>query len=496
MIAERRYVAQRPASADRKRSGNAIAMLSLSTLYFITEWLVRIAMLVYVPQRRTPASARAWLLLIFFLPWPGLLLYALIGRAYLPRRRLEQQIRLIELMQSMPELLGRYPAQPAHQPEIVEATRLASRLGSFEVAAGNSIELIDDYQGSLTRLLHDIEQARHSVHLLYYIFADDDTGRRAVEVLEQTARRGVSCRVLMDSVGSRRALKRLAPRLRAAGVEVIGLLPLRLLRPGRVRLDLRNHRKVAVIDGQIGYVGSQNIVDCDANRSMLNEELVARVVGPVVHQLQAVLLADRFQETVQSIADQTLFPDPVPGGTAAAQILPSGPGHQEGNTQQVLVSLIYAARRRVVLTTPYFVPDATLLAAMRTVAARGAQVHLIVSKYSNKPLVQFAQQSYFEDLLAAGVSIYLYGTAFLHAKHASIDDDVAIVGSSNLDIRSFALNSEVSLLVYDAAVVGDLHKIQDRYMAGSELITLERWQRRNPARRWVQNIARLTDTLI
>jgi cardiolipin synthase len=471
-------------------------MLSLSTLYFITEWLVRIAMLVYVPQRRTPASARAWLLLIFFLPWPGLLLYALIGRAYLPRGRLEQQIRLAELMQSMPELLGHYPAQPAHHSEIVEAARLASRLGSFEVAAGNGIELIDDYQSSLERLLRDIEQARHSVHLLYYIFADDDTGRRAVEALERTARRGVTCRVLMDSVGSRRALKRLAPRLRAAGVEVIGLLPLRLLRPGRVRLDLRNHRKVAVIDGQIGYVGSQNIVDCDANGSMLNEELVARVRGPVVHQLQAVLLADRYQEIAQSIADRTLFPEPAPGGTAAAQILPSGPGHQEGNTQQVLVSLIYAARRRVVLTTPYFVPDATLLAAMGTVAARGAQVHLIVSRYSNKPLVQFAQQSYFEDLLAAGVCIHLYGTAFLHAKHASIDDDVAIIGSSNLDIRSFALNSEVSLLVYDAAVVNDLRKIQDRYMAGSELITLASWQHRNPARRWVQNIARLTDTLI
>jgi cardiolipin synthase len=471
-------------------------MLSLSTLYFITEWLVRIAMLVYVPQRRTPASARAWLLLIFFLPWPGVLLYALIGRAYLPRRRLEQQIRLAELMQSMPKLLGHYPAQQPEHRAIVEAARLASRLGSFEVAASNAIELLDSYQVSLDRLLHDIEGAQHSVHLLYYIFADDVTGKRAVAAIERAAHRGVICRVLLDSVGSRRTLKRWAPRLRAAGVEVIGLLPLRLLRPGRVRLDLRNHRKIAVIDGQIGYVGSQNIVDGDANRGLLNEELVARVVGPVVHQLQALLLADRYQETSESVADQALFPEPLPVGTAAAQILPSGPGHQEGNTQQVLVSLIYAARRRVVLTTPYFVPDATLLAAMRTVAARGAQVDLIVSRHSNKPLVQFAQQSYFEDLLTAGVNIHLYGGAFLHAKHASIDDDVAMIGSSNLDIRSFALNSEVSLLVYDAAVVSDLNKVQDRYIAASELITLERWQQRNPARRWVQNIARLTDTLI
>jgi len=119
-----------------------------------------------------------------------------------------------------------------------------------------------------------------------------------------------------------------------------------------------------------------------------------------------------------------------------------------------------------------------------------------VSRYSNKPLVQFAQQSYFEDLLGAGVRIHLYASAFLHAKHASIDHDVAMIGSSNLDIRSFALNSEVSLLAYDAGVVAELSKIEDRYMAGSELLTLERWRQRNPVRRWVQNIARLTDTLI
>jgi cardiolipin synthase len=274
------------------------------------------------------------------------------------------------------------------------------------------------------------------------------------------------------------------------------LLPLRVLRPGRVRLDLRNHRKIAVIDGLIGYIGSQNIVDADANKGLLNEELVIRVVGPAVHQLQAVVLADRYQETPQSVADPSLFPEPLPGGTSIAQILPSGPGHQEGNTQQVLVSLLYAARKRVVLTTPYFVPDATLLAAMRTVSARGVDLHLIVSRHSNKPLVQFAQQSYFDDLLSAGVHIHLYGGAFLHAKHASVDDDVAMIGSSNLDIRSFALNSEVSLLVYDSTVVRELRRIQERYIKGSELITLERWQRRHVLRRWVQNIARLTDTLI
>jgi cardiolipin synthase len=472
-------------------------MLTWGTAYLISEWLARIVMLVYVPQRRSPASARAWLLLIFFLPALGVILYALIGRAYVPRRRLAKQARVIELLQSMPKRIAG-PADTGQRltVEISEAARLARNLGSFDVAGGNRIELLDNYQGSLERLLQDIHAAQQSVHLLYYIFADDHTGQRAAQAIEQAAKRGVRCRLLLDSVGSRRALHRLAPRLRAAGVEVVPLLPLRLLRPSRARLDLRNHRKIAVIDGRISYVGSQNIVDDTANRGLTNEELVVRVVGPVVQQLQAVLLADRYEETGQEIADDILFPQPQPAGGSAAQVLPSGPGHQEGNTQQVLVSLIFGARQRVDLTTPYFVPDATFLTAMRTVVARGVEVNLVVSHHSNKPVVQFAQQSYYEDLLAAGVRIYLYRGAFLHAKYSSIDDSVAVIGSSNLDIRSFALNSEVSLLVYDPQVVADLRKTQNRHISDSDEVTLERWRQRSPARRWLQNMCRLTDTLI
>jgi cardiolipin synthase A/B len=472
-------------------------MLTWGTAYLISEWLVRIVMLVYVPQRRSPASARAWLLLIFFLPALGLVLYALIGRAYLPPRRLAQQARIIELMQSMPQrFLGVAHSDPEFEPEITQAVRLAHNLGSFDVAPANRLELLPDYQGSLDHLLRDIHGARRSVHLLYYIFADDNTGRRTAEAIEQAAKRGVSCRLLLDSVGSRAALHSLAPRLRAAGVEVVPLLPLRVLRPGRVRLDLRNHRKIAVMDGVVGYVGSQNIVDDTANRGLTNEELVVRMEGPVVQQLQAVLLADHYQEAGKGVSDTTLFPEPRPAGDSPAQVLPSGPGHQEGNTQQVLVSLIYAARRRVDLTTPYFVPDATFLTAMRTAAARGVDVNLVVSRHSNKPVVQFAQQSYYEDLLAAGVKIYLYHGAFLHAKYTSIDESVAVIGSSNLDIRSFALNSEVSLLVYDPQVVADLRRIQDRHIGDSDEVTLQRWRQRSPARRWLQNMCRLTDTLI
>jgi cardiolipin synthase len=469
-------------------------MLTLGTAYVISEWLVRIAMLVYIPQRRTPASARAWLLLTFFLPAVGLVLYALIGRAYIPQRRLEQQARLSELIDSMPQRFHRMAR--IEPPDIAEAARLARNLGSFDVCGGNRVELLADYRGSLERLRQDIDGAQSSVHLLYYIFADDDSGRRMADAIEQAARRGVTCRVLMDSMGSRTALRRIAPRLQAAGVEVVPLLPPRLLRPGRARLDLRNHRKIAVIDGRIGYVGSQNIVDAGANPGLSNEELVARIVGPVVHQLQAVLLADRYQELGKEIAAGSQFPEPEPAGASAAQVLPSGPGHQEGNTQQVLVSLIYAARRRVVLTTPYFVPDATFLTAMRTVSARGVEIDLIVPEQSNKPVIQFAQQSYYDDLLAAGVKIYLYRGAFLHAKHVSIDDSVAAIGSSNLDIRSFALNSEVSVLIYDPQVVADLRKVQNRYLADSDTVTAEGWQKRSPIRRWLQNMCRLTDTLI
>ena len=384
----------------------------------------------------------------------------------------------------------------ALRPELGQAVTLAANLGDFGICGRNDFELLIDYDGAIERLVGDIHAANRHIHLLYYIFADDETGRRVFEALGQAARRGVKCRVLIDGIGSRRALRTLAPVMRAAGVEVHALLPVGLFRRKAARFDLRNHRKIAVIDGCIGYFGSQNIVALERVEDCRNEELVARVTGPLVAQLQAVFLMDRYLETQASLQDSDLFPEPLCKGTAPAQVLPSGPTYPSENAHQIMVALMYGARQRIVITTPYFIPNEPFLQAMQAAVHRGIEVHLVMSRQTDHALASLAQKSYYDELLAMGVRIHLYEGHFLHAKHISIDDCVALIGSSNMDIRSFALNSEVSVLIYDAGVVARLWEIQERYFAKSHLLTREEWGQRPLAAQFLQNIARLADSFL
>jgi cardiolipin synthase len=474
--------------------------LTWGTLYLVSEWVIRLVMLFYVPQRRSASAARAWLLLIFFLPWVGLVLYAVFGRAYLPRQRIEMELAVSRLVRDLqPRILGSTLTSEPQLPETFRpAVTLAQARADFGICRGNRIELVTDYEAGIARLIEDIGQAQHHVHLMYYIFRGDTTGRRVIEALRAAAARGVRCRVLADGYGSWFSFRRLGPELRAAGIEALLVMPPRLWGRKAVRLDLRNHRKIAVMDGHIGYVGSQNVVNPDANRRLTNEELVARVTGPVVRQLQAVFLADRFYETEAVTPDNVdhLMPQLAETGASPAQVMPSGPGYHSGTLQQIMIALIHAAQRRVVLTTPYFVPDEPFLLALRMAAERGVEVRLVLSRHSNKPIVHLAQQSNYDDLLEAGVAIHLYYGNFLHAKHATIDDCIALIGSSNFDIRSFALNSEVGLLIYDTEVVDELHAIQDRYLEQSERVDPQAWRRRGVLPRVAQNIARLADTLL
>ncbi len=475
-------------------------MLSWGSIYLASEWAIRLVMLFYVPQRRNPAAARGWLLLIFFLPWAGLILYAIFGRAYLPRQRLEMEQAVSRLVRELqPRILGRaLTSQPSLPATFAPAVALAHTLADFGLCRGNRVELITDYEGALERLLDDIGKATRHVHLLYYLFRNDETGQRVASALADAAARGVSCRVLADGYGSWFSFRRLAPWLRGHGVEAVLVMPPRLWGRKAVRLDLRNHRKIAVVDGRIGYVGSQNLVNPDANRGLTNEELVARLEGPVVRQLQAVFLADRYYET-ESLATEPLeelLPEGDEPGGSTAQAMPSGPGYHRATTQQIMIALMHAAQRRIVLTTPYFVPDEPFLLAVTMAAERGVEVHLVVSRHSNKPIVHLAQQSNYDELLEAGVHIHRYFGNFLHAKHATIDDEVALIGSSNLDIRSFALNNEIGVIVYDRDVVSRLQDIQLRYFSDSEEVDPDQWRRRSILMRVAQNTARLADTLL
>ncbi|MDB6109006.1 MAG: cardiolipin synthetase 2 [Pedosphaera sp.] len=454
-------------------------------------------MLVYVPQRRSAAASRTWLLFIFLLPWPGLLAYALFGRIYVPKRRIEQQSRASREIRKAQEQMGARPfAHPTLAANLAPIVTLATKLGDFGPFGGNEVELLTDYRGAIDRLITDIDRARHHVHLLFYIYGNDQTGQRVADALARAVKRGVACRVLMDAVGSKPALSRLAPRMRANKIEVHAMLPVGPFRRNAARFDLRTHRKLAVIDGQIGCAGSQNISDPEFVKHFPNEELMLRLTGPGTLQLQAVFLADYYFETGNQLSPSELFPE-VPGnGESIVQVLPSGPGYQRENAQELMVDLLYTARDRVVITTPYFVPDEPFLQAIRSAALRGVTVDLVVSEHANQLVTQFAQRSFYDELLEAGVKIHLYKPRFLHAKHLSIDNTIVLIGSTNIDIRSFALNSEVNVLLYDPKVAAALGTIQDRYFAHSRLLTAEEWQKRSPLTRTLQNIARLADSLL
>jgi cardiolipin synthase len=468
--------------------------------YVASEWVIRVAALIVVPQRRPPSAARAWLLFIFFLPWPGLLFYALIGRAYMPRRRLDVQQQIYETIRRIEPraLSGDAVAAPAVSPELLPALRLAEQLSEFPVMGGNRFELLPVYDAAIERIIGDVDAAQRYVHMLFYIFEDDEAGASVAAALRRARQRGVVVRVLMDAIGSRGGLKGLAPGLRAAGAEVLAVMPLRLWGPNAARFDLRNHRKIVIIDGQCGFFGSQNIVSAHANRGLINEEMLVRTTGPIVRHLHAVLLGDRYLETgdLPPESDSLAPAERIECEGGLAQVVPSGPGYNEGTAEAVMIALMYGARSRVVLTAPYVIPSEAFLAAMCHTARRGVDVDLIVDQASNKPLVQLAQQSYYDVMLKAGVRIRRHTGSFLHAKHLSVDDEVALIGSSNLDIRSFALNAEVSVLIYDRAVVADLKAVQDGYLRHAPMVTLEERGRLRVGHRALENLARLTDSLL
>lgn len=467
-----------------------------TTLYFLSEWTIRLAMLVFVPQQRAPAAARGWLLLILLAPWPALILYLYIGRIDVPRWRLELQEKAAGLVQRA-RLEEIHRATPRLSPRFAPVLDLASRLGRFAPLRGNDVELIDEYERMVDRLVADLDGATKHAHLEYYIFAPDQTGRKVVQALLRAASRGVSCRLMLDSVGAAHGAREFGPELGRAGVELVMLLPVSLLTRWRGRFDLRNHRKIVVIDGRVGYVGSQNIADPESHHAgYRNEELVARVTGPLVSQLQAVFLADRYYETQILPEGPDLFPEHPAQGPVEAQLIPSRPGRHQESLLLLLISLLGAAERQVTITTPYLIPDESLIRAFQSAVIRGVQVRVITPRRLDQVIMTLAQRSFYGDLLAAGVRIYLYEPAFLHAKHVSVDDEIAVIGSGNVDIRSFALNAEISGVFYDRAITAALHKLQDRYLARSAELSKEEWDRRPLLGKVAQNVARMADSIL
>ena len=273
------------------------------------------------------------------------------------------------------------------------------------------------------------------VRLLIYIFADDAVGQAVISALGRAVRRGIICEVLLDPVGSRPWISGTIKALRREGVSTRQALPFHWLR-GRTRRDMRNHRKLFVIDGVIGYAGSQNIVAKDFRPGVVNHELVARVTGPIVAALEAVILMDWCLETDRTPPRSLSVP--AKSGSAVLQLLPSGADYPLEGFQTLLVWQLHEARQRVMIVSPYFIPDQDVVGALQTAAARGVEVDIVVSQVVDHRLVNLAQRSYYDELLACGVRIHEFRDHLLHAKNVSMDGNLGIIGSSNVDLGRFS----------------------------------------------------------
>ncbi len=373
------------------------------------------------------------------------------------------------------------------------------------IAGDNAATLIADYQQSLDAMAEAIRQAQRYVHVEFYILQTDASTDNFFRALEEAAERGVVVRVLLDHWANRGKpfYKQTLRRLDAMGAHWHLMLPVQPLRGRYQRPDLRNHRKLLVIDGDVAYMGSQNVTDSSYNlrknirRGLHWVDLMVRVEGPVVASINAVFLSDWYSETDETLRDEIdLFSVTSGPGDLDCQVVPSGPGFDFQNNLKLFLGLLFAAKERIIIVSPYFVPDEALLLAITTACQRGVHVELFVSEEGDQAMVYHAQRSYYEALLHAGVTIWMYRKPYiLHSKSVTIDDEVAVIGSSNMDMRSFGLNLEVSLLVRGEEFVRDMRAIEGAYRTLSRQLTIEEW-RRQPLRSTIlDNLARLTSAL-
>jgi cardiolipin synthase len=476
------------------------------TFYTVISWLtifgywllIASVTLRILMKRRAVPSAMAWLLIIYILPLVGIIAYLSFGELHLGKRRAERAKAM-------------WPST-AHWLADLKSCKSIFATGNSEVAAplfqlcerrqgiagvrGNQLQLLTTSDDTLKALIRDIELARSNIEMVFYIWQPGGLADQVAESLMAAARRGVHCRLLLDSAGSVTFFRSPYPAMmRNAGVEVVEALKVNLMRVFLRRMDLRQHRKVVLIDNFIAYTGSMNLVDPrffkqDAGVGQWID-VMARMEGPVATTMGIIFSCDWEIETGKRI----LPPEPeyhsLPFEEESGhtiQVIASGPGFPDELIHQALLTSVYSAREQLIMTTPYFVPSDDLLHAICTAAQRGVDVSIIVPKKNDSMLVGWASRSFFTELLEAGVKIYQFEGGLLHTKSVLVDGQLSLVGTVNLDMRSLWLNFEITLVIDDDGFGADLACVQDDYIARSTLLDHAEWLKRPLWQRVVERL--------
>ncbi len=474
-------------------------------ILFITELVLKILMIaVVILQRKKTSSAKlAWILLIIFIPLGGSILYMLVGTRRLGsiRRRRHKKI-IAQIPQSISSHKNCCTA--VKNGEIKEKfhsiASIAETVGASFVLGGNNATLFGDSKKWAEALAEDICNAKKHCHILSYIMLDDKAGTLISDAMVDASARGVQCRLLLDSMGSKDFLhSKTCARLRDNNIQVVEALPANILRAALVRLDLRNHRKIAVIDNEIGYMGSNNI----AEASFAPKEKYApwvdasvRLTGPIVRELHAIFIQDWFMDSDENLAELLQESLTIPSEGFSAQLMATGPNSNNQALSQLLQTAFFSAQHELVITTPYFCLDDSTESALLICAKRGIETHLVLPANNDSQLVAAASRSSFAKILEAGVQIHEFHGGLLHSKTMTIDRELALIGSANLDRRSLDLNFEINMLVYNTDFASELRFLQTTYIEESTPVRLHNVRQWSIPRRLWQNAIGLISPIL
>ncbi|MFB6421950.1 MAG: cardiolipin synthase [Candidatus Malihini olakiniferum] len=468
----------------------------MMTFYTLLSWLLVMGYWVLIAgitlrilmKRRAVPSAMAWLLVIYIFPLVGIIAYLSCGELHLGKRRSEHASRIwLSTAKWLRELTEYRWIFATENSEVAHSLfQLCERRQGIGCIKGNHLQLLTSFEEVIKALVRDIDLARSDIEMVFYIWKPGGLVEQVTVALKNAAKRGVKCRILLDSAGGIDFFHSTYPtQMRDAGIDVVEALKVNLFRAFLRRMDLRQHRKVILIDNRIGYTGSMNMVDPRFFKQNAGVgqwvDLMVRVNGPITTIMGIIYCCDWEIETGQRLlpplpdVNQMLFEQEC-GHTV--QVIASGPGCYKDLIHQALLTAIYSARHHLIMTTPYFVPSDDLLHAICTSAQSGVDVSIILPHKNDSVLVGWASRAFFNELLASGVKIYQFQGGLLHTKSVLVDGQLSLVGTVNLDMRSLWLNFEITLVIDDNSFGGDLACIQEDYISRSRLVDEKKWEKR------------------
>lgn len=446
-------------------------------------------------DNQNPVKTICWILAIVFIPFLGMLAYYMVGRNTRKKRSKFQRWRN-EFNRRNQQKFNIEPNDPVYADNYKELKSLILNLGQSPVFCGNKIEVYPGGKSKFHSLLSDIDQAEKHIHIFYYAIGNDRIGNSMKEKIIDRVKHGVKVRLIYDGLGCNKTNAVYFKQMVEAGVEVRTFLPLSFPRVLK-SINYRNHKKIVIIDGKMAYTGGINVKDeyIDGLKWGKWNDIHFKVEGPGVLGLQSVFLADWFYVSGEYLSSPEYYPVNGLMGEASVQVVNAEPLGAHANVEEAMFTAITRAREYVYIETPYFIPPGSLLRAIQTVAMSGVEVRLVMPKRSDNDNVQYASNSYVEDLLRNNVKVYQYLKGFTHSKLMIIDDELVIAGSVNMDMRSLELLFETNLFIYDKAVAHTVKQIYQTDMADSEEIHLSEWVNRSRPVRFREAFFRLLSPL-